>query len=215
MRLRADTPDNTLAPHFGACTAGRATHFQGLNFNQLTRQHCTSVRVVGQEFCSILLNLSSNCGATSRTSGVISYQETVAFPDTPPYVALMVEVPLATEVANPVVETVATAVLLDAQVADVVTSWVDESEKVATARNCCVWLAASGFQVSGVTATLTTVLLLTVRVVLALTLPVLQEIVVLPSATPVASPVLLMVAIFVEDEVQVTSLVASPVVLLP
>ena len=67
-----------------------------------------------------------------------AYQETVALPLTPPKVALMVEVPLATEVANPVVETVATVVLLEAHVADVVTSWVDESVKVATARNCCV-----------------------------------------------------------------------------
>jgi hypothetical protein len=76
-------------------------------------------------------------------------------------------------------------------------------------------LAASGFQVSGVTATLTTVLLLTVRVVLALTLPELHVIVALPSATPDASPPALMVAMFVEEDVQVTELVALLVVLLP
>jgi hypothetical protein len=69
--------------------------------------------------------------------------------------------------------------------------------------------------VSGVTATLVTVLLLTVRVVLALTLPDEQVMVVVPSATPVASPLLLMVATFVEDDVHVTELVALPVVLLP
>jgi hypothetical protein len=39
----------------------------------------------------------------------------------------MVDVPLATEVANPVVETVATDVLLEAHVAAVVTSNVEES----------------------------------------------------------------------------------------
>jgi hypothetical protein len=50
----------------------------------------------------------------------------------------MVEVPVATAVANPVVETVATVVLLEAQVAEVVTVRVEESEKVATAVNCCV-----------------------------------------------------------------------------
>ena len=76
-------------------------------------------------------------------------------------------------------------------------------------------MAASGFHVSGVTATLVTVLLLTVRVVLALTLPDEQVMVVVPSATPVASPLLLMVATFVEDDVHVTELVALPVVLLP
>ena len=122
---------------------------------------------------------------------------------------------MATAVPNPVVETVATLVLLEAQVAEAVTSWVEESVNVATAVNCCVWLAARGFQVIGVTATLVTVLLLTVRVVLALTLPELHVIVVLPSATPDASPPLLMVAMFVEDDAQVTWLVALPVVLLP
>jgi hypothetical protein len=146
---------------------------------------------------------------------VAAYQDTVAFPLTPPKVALMVDVPVATAVPNPVVETVATVVLLEAQVAEEVTSCVEESVNVATALNCCVWLAASGFQVVGVTATLVTVLLLTVRVVLALTLPELHVIVVLPSATPDASPPLLMVAMFVEDDAQVTELVALPVVLLP
>ena len=47
----------------------------------------------------------------------------------------MADVPLATDVANPVVEIVATAVLLDAQVAEAVTSSVVESVKVATALN--------------------------------------------------------------------------------
>ena len=127
----------------------------------------------------------------------------------------MVDVPVATAVANPVVEIVATAVLLEAHVAEVVTSWVEESEKVATAVNCCVWLAARGFQVTGVTATLTTVLLLTVNVVLAVTLPDAQVMVVLPSATPVAKPLLLMVAMLVDVDVHVTLFVAFPVLPLP
>jgi hypothetical protein len=51
--------------------------------------------------------------------------------------------------------------------------------------------------------------------VLARTLPELAEIVVVPRATAVAKPEGLMVAMFVADEAHVTSLVASPVVLLP
>ena len=83
------------------------------------------------------MNQSRFTGLTQQNS-LSGYQETVALPLTPPYVALMVEVPVATAVANPVVETVATVVLLEAQVAEVVTSRVEESEKVATAVNCCV-----------------------------------------------------------------------------
>ena len=51
--------------------------------------------------------------------------------------------------------------------------------------------------------------------VLALTLPDAQVMVVLPRATPVASPLPLMVAMLVEVDVHVTELVAFPVVLLP
>lgn len=63
----------------------------------------------------------------------------MALPLTPPSVAMMVDVLSATEVASPVVETVANVVLLDVQVAEAVTSEVVVSEKVATALNCCVW----------------------------------------------------------------------------
>jgi len=73
----------------------------------------------------------------------------------------------------------------------------------------------SGPKLEGVTVTLVTVLLLTVNPVLALTLPELAEIVVVPSATAVAKPEVFIVAIFVADDAQVTWLVASPVVLFP
>lgn len=62
---------------------------------------------------------------------------------------------------------------------------------------------------------LVTVWLLTVRVVVALTLPDLAEIVVVPKATAVARPPVAMVAMLVDEEAHVTWLVASPVVLLP
>jgi hypothetical protein len=58
--------------------------------------------------------------------------------------------------------------------------------------------------VLGVTAKLVTVLLLTLRLVLAITLPDLAEMVVEPSATAVASPELLMVAMFVDEDPHVT-----------
>lgn len=69
--------------------------------------------------------------------------------------------------------------------------------------------------VDGLTATEVTVRLLTVNTVFALTLPDFAVMVVVPVATPVASPAVLIVAMLVFDEVQVTWFVASPIVLLP
>lgn len=57
--------------------------------------------------------------------------------------------------------------------------------------------------------------MLTVSPVVALTLPELAEMVVVPSDTPVANPEVLMVATLVDEEAHVTWFVASPVELFP
>ena len=59
-------------------------------------------------------------------------------PLTAPCVALMVEVPAFTAVARPVVLMVATDVVPEVQVTVLVRFWVELSEKVPVAVNCCV-----------------------------------------------------------------------------
>lgn len=129
----------------------------------------------------------------------------------------MVQEPVVTAVASPLELTVATPLLLEAQFTWLV---VLPSENVAVATNCAVvccpkerlMVALVGLMVMD-----WTVLLLTVRVTpVALTLLVdFALMVVVPSATPVASPELSMVAMVGDEEVQVTSEVTSPVLLLP
>src|SRR5262245_21917324 len=87
-----------------------------------------------------------------------------------PSVAVMFVVPVATPVASPVLEIVATAVLDDAQVTWLVTSRLEPSENVPMAANCWVWpLATLGL--AGVTAMDTKDEELTVSPVEPVTLP--------------------------------------------
>ena len=123
--------------------------------------------------------------------------------------------PVAIAVARPEALIVATPVLLEFQVTDEVMSPKEPSEYVALAVYCCcepamrVWLC-------GLTAMLVTVLLLTVSTDAGeITLPDFAVMFVVPSATAVARPVLLMVATLGADDTQVTCDVTSPVVLLP
>ena len=117
--------------------------------------------------------------------------------------------PVATPVTNPAL-TVAAAELLEVQVAELVTSCVVLSEKVAVAVSCCCEpLITVGFD--GERAIELTTLLLTVSVVLCFMLPSVAVMVVLPRATPVAVPVESIVAIEVLEEVQVTVDVISRV----
>ena len=110
---------------------------------------------------------------------------------------------------------VATAASLELQATLVVTLPVDPSEKVGVAVNCCeVLLDIALFW--ELTVMLVIVLLLTVRPVIAITLPDCALMIVVPKVEPaVARPVLLMVAMFVDEELHVTWLVASTWVLLP
>src|ERR1039458_7332400 len=137
-------------------------------------------------------------------------------PMTPPKAAVIVVVPVATAVARPPgLVIVATPVLLEFQVTELVMSPKEPSEYVAWAVYCCcepavkVWFC-------GLTEMLTMVLLLTVSTDAGeITLPDFAVMFVVPSATAVASPAVLMVAILVADDTQVTCEVTSPVELSP
>src|SRR5438270_107549 len=72
-------------------------------------------------------------------------------PTTLPTVAEIVEVPALTAVARPALLIVATAAFEDAQVTPEERSWVDPSEFVPVAVNCCVDPVAS-VGAAGVTA---------------------------------------------------------------
>lgn len=135
-----------------------------------------------------------------------------------PELTLMVAVePLkavAATVASPVLLTVTTEELLEVQVADVVISRVELSEKVAVAVNCCDCPAVI-CALPGEMVMLDRVWLLTVRLVVAFTLPSVPVMVVVPRATPVARPVLSMVAMLVVEELQLTFALTSRTLLSP
>ena len=130
---------------------------------------------------------------------------------TVPEVAVMVALPAATPFARPwlpaELEMLAVAVAEEAHVTELVRSWVDPSEYVPTASNCCVVpLAIVG--ALGVTAMLIRKALLTARVVLPEMEPEAAVMVTPPSLRPLARPTLPaeleMLAMVESDEVQVT-----------
>jgi len=123
----------------------------------------------------------------------------------------MVEEPAATPVARPPLLTVAVGVLDEVQVTCEVISWVVESEYVPVAMNCWV-LAAAMLAVAGVTAIEDRVTAVTVRVAVPEILPEVALMVTLPAALALARPLLLIVALVVLDELQVTCVVISRVV---
>lgn len=129
---------------------------------------------------------------------------------TPLKVAVMVAVPAATPVAKPEELMVATAVLLEVQVAEVVTVAVLLSEYVAVAVNCCVPRLLIVGLLGAMVNELTT-LLLTVSVVLCFIPLSVAVIVVVPSATAVARPEALMVATAAFEDAQVAVEVMSRV----
>jgi hypothetical protein len=130
----------------------------------------------------------------------------VVFPDTVPEVAEMVVVPATTVVARPLAAIVAAAVFVDAQVTEAVRFCVELSVYVPVAVNGCVFPAATlGF--AGVTAMETSAADCTVSVVLPVTEPEVAEMVVVPTATPVARPPAAMVAAAVFVDAQVTEAV--------
>ncbi len=125
--------------------------------------------------------------------------------------------PIETGLANPLELIVATPGTLELQVAWLVTLPKVPSENVAVAVNCAVWFCDNDMlELDVLMVRAVTVLVLTVRLAVAVTLLVdLAVIVVVPSATPVANPALLMVATLVDEEVHITCEVTSPVLLSP
>src|SRR5579871_2865800 len=120
-----------------------------------------------------------------------------------PDVALIVLVPTATAVAKPPVVIVAVEVVPDAHVTDAVRFCVLLSVNVPVAVNCCVApLPIDGF--AGVTAIDFSVAAVTVNVVDPLIAPDVALIVLVPTATPVAKPPVVIVAVEVVPEAHVT-----------
>jgi hypothetical protein len=125
--------------------------------------------------------------------------------------------PVETAVTSPLELIVATAVELELQAVDVVTSLVVLSEYVAVAVYCCV-RPERREAFAGAIVMLVGTVSLTVRVVLAVTFEVADEpddgvtvavTVVVPTATAVAKPAELIVAIDVDDDVHDAWLVTS------
>jgi hypothetical protein len=155
---------------------------------------------------------ASHVSVTTLPSTTVS----VADPETLPDVAVIVVEPAAAEVARPsepaALLMVAAFSAEEYQVTDVVRSCVELSEKVPVAVNCWVVPCAMLGSV-GVTDKDTRTADVTVSVVVPDTLPDIAVIVVEPAATEVDKPLepaaLLMAAIYVADESQVTAVVRS------
>ena len=77
-------------------------------------------------------------GVTVMEDRAAEFTVRVILPEIFPEVAVRATVPLATEVARPLLLTVATAALEDLQATSVVISWLFPSENVPEAANCCV-----------------------------------------------------------------------------
>ena len=155
-------------------------------------------------------------GVTAMDTRVAGVTVRIVDPETLPNVAVIVDVPAATEVAFPLepeaLLMVATDVTDELQVTNVVRSCVVLSEKVPVAVNC--WVVPSAMLgLVGVTEMDTSVAVVTVRVVDPEMLPDVAVIVVVPAATEVAFPLEPMVATDVVDELHVTDVVRSCVVL--
>src|SRR6266702_4654885 len=146
-------------------------------------------------------------GVTSIVDRVAAVTVSVVFPETSPSVAVIVVVPAATDVAKPcdppALLIVATEVLDELQVTWVVRSCVVLLLKVPVAVNCRV-VPFAILGAVGVTVIVDRVAAVTVSVVLPETPPKVVVIVVVPAATDVARPALLIVAKAVFEEIQVT-----------
>jgi hypothetical protein len=124
-------------------------------------------------------------------------------PETAPDVAPIVEVPAARALAKPLAVIVAVAGVAELQATLAVRFWVLPSLNVPVAVNCCVSpLATDGL--TGVTAIDCRVAAATVRVVEPVTTPDVAVIVEVPTATPVAKPAAVIVAVAGVAELQVT-----------
>lgn len=129
----------------------------------------------------------------------------VVEPLTAPEAAIMVLLPVETDVANPAALIVATVFVAEVQVTELVRFWMLPSLKVPVAVNCCaVPLTIVGS--AGVTA-IELSFGVTVSLVDPFTDPEVAVIVLFPGATPVTKPLALTVANAVDEEVQVAEFV--------
>ncbi len=147
--------------------------------------------------------------AIETSAGAVTVK--MADPLIVPEVAVMVEVPAATEVANPAALMVAALVAEEVQVTELVILAVVPLAYVPVAVNCCVFPAGTD-GLTGVTAMETGAGVVTVRRVDPLIVPEVAVIVEEPAATVVANPAELMVAALGAEEVQVAVLVRLAVV---
>jgi hypothetical protein len=145
-------------------------------------------------------------GVTAMEDRVAEFTVRVVLAEILPEVAVMVVVPIETAMARPVLSTVATDGFDELQVTCVV--WLVPSEYVPVAVNR--WGTPAGMLgLGGVTARDNRVAEFTVRVVLAEILPEVAVMVVVPTETAMARPVLSTVATDGFDELQVTCVVMS------
>jgi len=156
--------------------------------------------------CVVPLGIDRFAGVTAIETRTAGPTVKVVVAVTPAELALIWEVPCAAPVARPPEVIVAILVPDDVQVTELVRFWVDPSEYVPAAVNCCVLpLGIEGF--AGVTAIDTRVAGPTARVVLPVTPPELALISDVLCAIPVARPPDVTVATLVFDEAQLTALV--------
>ena len=111
--------------------------------------------------------------------------------------------PAVNKLAKPVLLMVATLVVPLVHCTKLLKSWVEPSEKVPVALNCCVPVESATVGLDGVTAILVRSVLATSRDPVLEPSSCLAVIVVVPAATAVAFPVLSMVATLGADDVQV------------
>jgi len=159
-------------------------------------------------------------GVSAMETSVAGVTVSVAVPETLPDVAVIVDEPAATDVALPLEPAVllmaATAAVDEFHITVVVRSCVVLSEYVPVAVNCCV-VPGAMLGLVGSTAMDTSVAEVAVSEVASDMLPEVAVIVVEPAATEVANPLepaaLLMAATAVVEELHVTVVVTSCVVL--
>lgn len=154
-------------------------------------------------------------GVTVIETSVTAVTVSVVMPEIEPDAALIVVEPAAIDVARPEPLIAATDVFEELQVTEAVMSWFVLSEKMPVAVNC-LDVPATMLGLVGDTPIETSVAGVTVSVDVAVSVPVVAVMMLDPTATAVARPfeaVSLIVAIAVEDELQVTDAVRSWVVL--
>jgi len=127
----------------------------------------------------------------------------VVEPLTAPDAAVMVALPFATLVARPWLLIVATDADEDVQRTEVLMSCVLESLNVPVAANCLV-VPTAMLELAGVTLIETSVAAVTIRDAVPLTDPDVAVMVVVPSLKPAATPLEVMLATELADELQVT-----------